>query len=80
MFACLISKLLCNNINQSLDVRDEKRASLELKHRLDRQGRIWKTYLESLLKVLGRKIIFYVFILIFLRKLVLSFLCMTGSH
>ena len=32
MFAYFISKLLCN-IYQSLDVRDEKRASLELKHR-----------------------------------------------
>ena len=39
MFACLISKLLCNNIYQSSDVRDEKRASLELKHRLDRPGK-----------------------------------------
>ena len=76
VFACLISKLLCNNVYQSLDVRDEKRASLELKHRLDRQRPIWK----ASMKVLGRKIIFYVFILIFLRKLVLSFLCMTGSH
>ena len=44
MFACLISKLLCNNIYQSLDVRDENRASLELKHRLDRQGPIWETF------------------------------------
>ena len=39
-----------------------------------------ETYLESLLKVLGRKVIVYMFILILLRKLVLSFLCMTGSY
>ena len=60
MFASLISKLLCNNIHQSLDVRDEKRASLELKQGLDRQKP-----LEILLKVLGRKIFFNLFILIF---------------
>ena len=36
--------LLCNNIYQILDVRDENRASLELKHRLDRQRPIWEAF------------------------------------
>ena len=44
MFACLISKLLRNNIHQSLDVRVKKRASLEPKHRLHRQRPIWKAF------------------------------------
>ena len=57
MFAYLISKLLCN-IYQSLDVRSKKGASLERT----------KTSFGSrdpILEVLGIKIIFYVFILIF---------------
>ena len=33
-----------SHIYQSLDVRDENRASLELKHRLDRQGPIWEAF------------------------------------
>ena len=65
MFAYLISKLLCN-INESLDVRSEKSATLERT----------KTYIvwierdserdlpKSLLKLLVRKIISYVLIVI----------------
>ena len=65
MFAYLISKLLCN-IYQSLDVRSEKSASLErTKTSFGSRETLKETYLESILKVLGRKFIFYVFILIF---------------
>ena len=55
MFAYLISKLLCN-INQSLDVRDEKNCFPETKTSFGSR----ETHLESLSKLLGRKIIFYV--------------------
>ena len=48
---------------------------LELPHCLDRER-----FLESIFKVLGRKIIFYVCILSLLRKLAMSFLSMTDSH
>ena len=65
MFAYLISKLLCN-IYQSLDDRSERTASLEwTKTSFGSRETLKETYLESILKVLGRKIIFYVFILIF---------------
>ena len=91
------SKLLCN-IYQSLDVRDEKSASLELPHRLDRErliqprsqglfpgqgkdpGKEVEAHLERIFKVLGKEMIFYVFMPSLLRKLVLSFLCMSGSY
>ena len=64
MFAYLISKLLCN-IHQSLDVHSENSASLEwTKTSFGLRETLKETYLESILKVLGRKIIFYVFILI----------------
>ena len=56
MLAYLILKLL-NNIYQSLDVRDEKKCPSETKTSFGSR----ETYLESLSKVLGRKIIFYVF-------------------
>ena len=65
MFANFISKLLCN-IYQSLD--DEKRREKSFsgtKTSLGSRETLKETYLESILKVLGRKIIFYVFILIF---------------
>ena len=45
-----------NDIYPSLDVHDEKSAFMELPHRLDQEA-----YLESIFKVLGRKIIFCVF-------------------
>ena len=65
IFAYLISKLLCN-IYQTLDVRSEKSASLEwTKTSFGSRETLKETYLESILKVLDRKIIFYVFILIF---------------
>ena len=56
MFAYLLLKFL-NNIYQSLDVRDEKNCFPETKTSFGSR----ETYLESLSKVLGRKIIFYVF-------------------
>ena len=72
MFANFISKLLCN-IYQSLD--DEKRREKSFPGReksfsgtktsLGSRETLKETYLESILKVLGKKIIFYVFILIF---------------
>ena len=43
-FGPKIPKLLGNNIYQSMDARDEKRASLELKHHLDRHRPIWKAF------------------------------------
>ena len=55
MFAYLISKLLCN-IYLSLDVRSEKSASLErTKTSFGLRETLRETYLESLLKLLGRK-------------------------
>ena len=46
MFAYLILKLLgtFQNVYRSLDVCDKKSASLEQKHRLDRERPIWKTF------------------------------------
>ena len=66
MFAYLISKLLCNIYQSFRDVRAEKSASLErTKTSFGSVETLSETYLESLLKLLVRKIIFYVFIVIF---------------
>ena len=67
MFAYLISKLLCN-INR--DVRAPKSASLErTKTSFGSVETLRETYLESLLKLLVGKIIFYVFIVIFTSEI-----------
>ena len=68
MFEYLILKLLCN-IFQSLDVHDKKCFSGTTTPFGSRVA-----YLEIIFKVLRRKIVFYVFILSLLRKLVLPFL------
>ena len=65
MFAYLISKLLCNIYR---DVRAEKSASLErTKTSFGSVETLRETYLESVLKLLVGKIIFYVFIVISLH-------------
>ena len=67
MFAYLISKLLCNIYR---DVRAEKSASLErTKTSFGSVETLRETYLESLLKLLVGKIIFYVFIVIFTSEI-----------
>ena len=43
MFSYLILKVLFN-IYQSLDIHDEKAATLDLPHRLDRGKRLWKPF------------------------------------
>ena len=61
MFAYFISKLLFN-IYQS---PGREKSFSGTKTLLGSRETLKETYLESILKVLGRKIIFYVFILIF---------------
>ena len=65
MFAYLISKLLCNIYQSFRDVRAEKSGSLErTKTSFGSVETLRETYLESLLKLLVRKII-SVYIVIF---------------
>ena len=67
MFAYLISKVLCNIYR---DVRAEKSASLErTKTSFGLVETLREAYLESLLKLLVGKIIFYVFIVNFTSEI-----------
>ena len=65
MFAYLISKLLCN-IYQRLDVCAGQKTCFS---GTSTSFGSRETYLESLFKVLDRKIIFYVFILTFISEI-----------